>query len=354
MKTKEDNGKIGNPPESPLKNLSKGYVTLPMDEEHFKRFIVGLLGKPQTIEKSIIGNFEIHLKDIQNFHDLISQRIEQQNNGRLIQLRTTIYYSDKSNVELGSYEELATYNQVKPVVSEAIKLSWSYLIQFSDKSVPEKQEIDLLIASTGDRKIIHNIDFPIFISDLGEFRITIRHTARTWGDDIESLLTNQINSIISKESKFKTFIRDHSSKISIVIAVLFVLSSIIGGLVVTSNFCSTEINKVNNFSLKNPSIDEKLNFLTQYIASGTMTKYSFKVTIFFIASIIIGIVLGIWVEDLADTKTPSFLILTRESLKRSEKIKDRLKRKWTWFFISIFISIAAGIAANYIFHLLIS
>lgn len=95
-----------------VKDFQKGYLTLPFNEEQFQSFI-RLLGTPQTITKRIKGNFEIHLKDLQNFHDLINQRITQQNNGKLIQLKTQVYYSDGSSVILSSYEELVTYNEVK-------------------------------------------------------------------------------------------------------------------------------------------------------------------------------------------------------------------------------------------------
>jgi hypothetical protein len=353
-KIKENNGIDKNPPESKLKNFSKGYITFPISDEQFKKFIVGLLGKPQTISKRIKGNFEIHLRDIQNFHDLINQRIEQQNEGRLIQFRTKIYYSDNSSVEVGSYDELITYNQVKPVISLAVNLYWSYLIQFADKPVPEKQEIVLSIKSTSNELTILMSDDPILISDEGEFVITIQHTARTWGDDIESLLTNQINSIILKENIFKYFIRKKSDIIGIAIGLILIMGSLITGFVFTNNFYQSEIQRVANFNLQNPDINKRINFLTEYVASGYVTKFDLKVLIFFLFSIILSVSLGLWVKSLADTKTPSFLILTRESVKNAENIKEKLKRKWRWFVFSVFISVIAGVAANYIFKFLIS
>jgi hypothetical protein len=81
-----------------IKDIQKGYLTFPFDEGQFREFISGLLGKPQTITKRIKGVFEIHLKDLQNFHDLIDQRIIQQNDGKLIQLKTKIYYNDDGSV----------------------------------------------------------------------------------------------------------------------------------------------------------------------------------------------------------------------------------------------------------------
>ena len=60
------------------KNFSKGYLTFPFDGNQFKDFISGLLGKPQSIYRIISGTFEIHLSDLQNFYELVNQRVTQQ------------------------------------------------------------------------------------------------------------------------------------------------------------------------------------------------------------------------------------------------------------------------------------
>ena len=144
------------------KNFGKGYLTFPFDGEQFKDFVTGLLGKPQTINKRITGNFEIHLADLQSLFELVNQRITQQNNGKLIQFTAKIFFTDRSSVQLGSYDELVTYNEVKPIISEAVRLTWDYLIQFSDKSHPEKQVIELLIVSASERLSFESEEIPIF------------------------------------------------------------------------------------------------------------------------------------------------------------------------------------------------
>lgn len=70
---------MGNKDLPEIHDTQKGYLALPFDQDQFQEFVKGLLGKPQTITKRIRGNFEISLKDLQNFHDLIEQRISQQN-----------------------------------------------------------------------------------------------------------------------------------------------------------------------------------------------------------------------------------------------------------------------------------
>jgi hypothetical protein len=332
-----------------LKNYSKGYLTLPFDQDQFKHFISGLLGTPQTITRRLKGNFEVHLKDLQNFHDLINQRVTQQNNGKLLQLKTKIHYSDESSVLLSSYEELVTYNEVKPVVSEAVKMTWSYLIQFADKDVPEKQEIELMIIASPYREIIEDEDIPIFFPGMGEFRITIRHTARSWGSDIESLLTNQIKSLIHPCNKYKEYIKKKSTTIGVLVGILFLISALITIFFFTSDFNKTELVRVQLFLKQSTDVIQKTNYLINYIASNTQNIFTIKSELYAVVSIFLAILLGTWVGNLADIKVRSYLVLTRESLKKRDELEEKRKHKWLWFIASIVISIISGFIANILF-----
>ncbi len=332
-----------------------GYLTLPFNESQFKDFVSGLLGKPQTLTKRIRGDFEIYLKDLQNFHDLLNQRIIQQNNGHLIQLRTKIFFSDQSSVSLSSYDELVTYNEVKPVESIAVKMNWTYLIQFADKNVPEKQEIELTIFASPLRSIVEDEDIPFIFPSNGEFRILIQHTARSWAYDIEGLLTNQINSILLKEESFFKLIRRKSSQIGIITALLFFLGSIIGIYINTKSFLKSELIKVDNFvSANNQNVSKKVDFILNYIASNDQNFFFIKSLIFIVVSVVIAIVLGIWVENLANNRRYSFVVLTRESVRAKDAYEVKKKRKTLWFFLSLIISIVSGIASNYLFNWLTS
>jgi hypothetical protein len=330
-------------------DFQKGYLTLPFNENQFAAFIRGLLGTPQTITKKINGNFEIHLKDLQNFHELLDQRITQQNNGRLIQLKTQVYYSDESSVLLGSFAELLSYNEVKPIVSDAVRMTWSYLIQFADKDAPEKQEIELMIISTSERNIIEYDGKPILFRSSGQFRLTIMHTARSWGSDIESLLTNQINSIVIPCSKFKSFINRRSSTIGVLTAILFLISSLISIYFITRSFNNTEIEKVTSFIKQAKDINSKTDYIINYIANNAQNLFFLKSLLYVVISIFVSIILGVWVSSMADNDPKSYIVLTREAKKVRDKSVAKSKKQFGWFWFSILISIVSSLIANYIF-----
>lgn len=334
-----------------VKETPMGYLALPFSNDQFKDFVASLLGTPQTITKYIKGNFTITKEHLINIHRLIQQRIIQQNKGSLLQLKTEIYYSDESSVILNSIEEFATYNEIKPIISEAIRMTWSYLIIFEDKTHPEKQEIELMIIATPQRNEIEGF-MPVFFRDSGLFQLTIKHTARSWGSDIESLLTNHINSIITKESKYLEFIKNYSEKIGLLTGLFFFFSSLIGILILTNSFIKNEINTINDYINKNLTVNWKVDYLLNYIAQNNQNLLFIKCLIFIIISIIFAITLGIWVESLADNKTSSFLLLTDESSKNKEIKMKQSERKMKMFWVSLFVSIVINLFSNYLFEIL--
>ena len=234
-------------------------------------------------------------------------------------------------------------------------MNWTYLIQFADKNVPEKQEIELTIFASPLRSIVEDEDIPFIFPSNGEFRILIQHTARSWAYDIEGLLTNQINSILLKEESFFKLIRRKSSQIGIITALLFFLGSIIGIYINTKSFLKSELIKVDNFvSANNQNVSKKVDFILNYIASNDQNFFFIKSLIFIVVSVVIAIVLGIWVENLANNRRYSFVVLTRESVRAKDAYEVKKKRKTLWFFLSLIISIVSGIASNYLFNWLTS
>lgn len=328
----------------------KGYLTLPFDAEQFQQFIKGLLGKPQTITKRIRGSFEIQLKDLQNFHDLIEQRITQQNGGKLIQLKTKIIYNDESSVLLSSYEELVTYNEVKPVISVAVRMSWSYLIKFQEKDVPEKQEIELAFISNPIPNVVEEDDIPIIFPQSGQIRLAIQHTARTWGSDIEALLTNQINSILIKPKRIVNFFKKHSTKLGTIVAALFLIGSLLGIYIANKKFNYNQVEKVSGLtSDPNVSLSQKTDYLLNFLAKNDQSYISIYNQVFFLFSLVIAIILGFWVESLADYKQNSFVILTREAKQNADRVRRKQEKRPLIFLFSLLISIVTGVLSNYLF-----
>ena len=331
-----------------------GYVAFPFDEDQFKQFVMGLLGKPQKIEKTIRGPFEIELSDIQNFHYLIEQRINQQNQGHLLQFRAKIYFDDESSVELNSMESLETYNEVRPIISMGIELSWDFLILFNNKKTPEKQTININI-HTG-RSFRFSM-LPMFTSinpGEGYIEIEIYHTARTWAADMEALLTNHIESILKQPNKIRKFVFKHEGKFSLSSGVLYFLFSVIGCIVAINDFISSQLLSIGNSILEVNNMSTKIDLLVSYLLSGVTDQFYFWVVLFLFFSLFMAIIIALIVSANIVPPEHSFLILTKKAKDNKSEIIKKTERKWIKFIWTNIINILISLLADYIFILIIN
>jgi hypothetical protein len=118
-------------------------VTLPCGEDEFRDFIRSLLGKPQSITNRFHGAFDLNKQDLEQFHHLLLQRLRQQNKVQLIMFTARIVYDDDSTVQLNDFDSFMTYNEIRPLISTAVHMSWEFLVAFEDRKAPEKQQVDV-------------------------------------------------------------------------------------------------------------------------------------------------------------------------------------------------------------------
>jgi hypothetical protein len=330
-------------------------IALPCEPENFTDFISSLLGKPQTLSKAYSGSFEIKHNDIESVYNLVSQRVNQQNQASLIQFTIRLVFDDNSTVLLNSLEDFKSYTEVRPLIATQTHLSWSFLVKFQDREHPEKQEIEMSFVTkgVGGIAIFDSEDSPIIpISRLiggGHISFRVSHTARTWGADIESLLSGQIKHILLPESKVREFTRKHSGKISMALSITFFVCSIIACFYSAGKISQEQISLLKPLLDDPAQVGQKLNMLLELMASGFWGKFFFSVFVFTIFSLFTAILLAVWVETTADTKQPSYILLTKKSEQYKEKADKKYNNKWRSFIASIIVGVSTGIVGNIIF-----
>lgn len=328
-----------------------GTVILPCSTKDFGKFISGLLGKPQTISNVVRGPFEISQNDVLGVHSLLNQRISQQNDAVLTQFTAKIIFDDESSVLLNSIEDFGIYNEIRPVASLALHLSWTFLVKFQGREHPEKQQIDISFLAGPVPPIIDN-DTPIIIfgaSDTGHISYRISHTARTWGADIDALLAAHLKGIADEIPKYRTWLAEHDGKLAIFIFCILLFAGIIGTFYVSTSFVSEQREKI--FELMNSAnnetiTSEQLNFLIETVATGTWERFLFISADFLLLTVVVSALIAVWIGSTADNLPPSFIILTNESSKRKNRILSRRKKKWVSFSCGIFFGLITGVGGN--------
>ncbi|HGS4441986.1 TPA: hypothetical protein ACMDNB_003673 [Vibrio cholerae] len=334
----------------------KFMIALPCEPENFSKFLGGLLGKPQTIEKAYSGSFSIAHNDIENVYYLVNQRVNQQNDSSLIKFNVQLQFDDNSSVLLDSLEDFKSYTEVKPLVVKQVNLSWSFIVQFKDREHPERQNIELSFRTkmSGNIAIFSSDDSPILplsrvFGSAGLMSFRIEHTARSWGADIESLLSSHIKHILLPESPFRKFIRNHSGKIAFLLSLSLFICSIAACFYSADHISNSNLSNFQPLLGSSVAVQEKVDKLLELSTSGYWGKFFFSVFIFTIFSLIASVIIGVWAETSADTSKPSYILLTKKSEQFKEEADSKYSMKLYSFILSIVVGIATGIVSNIIF-----
>lgn len=336
----------------------QGYVVLPFNQDQFKQFITGLLGSPQSITKQISGSFNFDISDINNLYQLLLQRITQQNNGMLAKFSAVIVFSDNSLVEINSLPELLSYNETRPIVSDDIHLSWDYLIHFPDKPTPERQRIQISILTAYEgksQKLLDDLKVKWKGYGAGVINFRIEYTARTWGTDIEALLTNHIKASLTEPSRIRKFFYDHDTLVGVLSILILWGTLLFGAFASVRSFSQQQsllVSRLLGSNVNSPEeINSTLHQILSLVAEGSWAQHIFIVLIFLFIGGVLGVFLGAWVSRLSVWVgfVPSFLLLSKESVKERKKTLKNVRKNWWLFVSSFFINIALGVTSNYIF-----
>lgn len=334
-------------------------VMLPCDQDKFSEFISGLLGKPQTIEKTFYGTFKISRQDIENIFHLVDQRISQQNEASLIQFNVRIMYHDNSSVLINSLEEFIAYTEVRPLRSIGVTLSWSYLMKFQQKDVPEKQQIDLTFRSGEDFNDGTVFEDGILIIRSHRYsnsgvHLRINHTERTWGVDIESLIGGHIKGLLASKKKISYLTYKHSEVIGLCVMLVLLGSSLYSLYVLDNNI--QMVHKEQILNLKDlgtdqfEEISEKIDFLLRYNVDSLRSRFDSSKDIFLFVSFIISVFIGTFIGGMAGKRRPrSFVLLSKIAIEDMEKKLGKVKKDWLMFILSLIASVLAGVLSNYIY-----
>lgn len=334
-----------------------GAIVLKCTSDDFAKFITGLLGRPQTIGKVKGGSFDIAASHIEDLHLLLDQRINDQNNNQLIQFTCRIVFSDNSSVLLNTIEDVMSYREVRPIVSTSVNLTWQYLVHFKDRETPERQEIEVNFMTHPGRSIRFEDDEGFIVGSGGNIgaglvSYQIKHTARTWGSDIQALLAGHLDSLLDKPSKVRNFVRRHSGKIAFGFGASLFSSSVLIALLTALSLKSAQSEKVEQLLSSTSDVSEKLDFILSAIASGAWPTYFYSVILFLVVSLVASILLGAWIESAGDRSKPSFITLTSESEKDKKRMLKKYERSWASFVSSIVVGIITGVVGNILFHFL--
>lgn len=341
----------------------EGMVTLPFDEEQFYSFVRGLLGRPQTIDKEFSKSFALTRNDVAHVHALITQRVAQQNSSRFVGLSARLFFSDDSSVTFSSIEDLNSYNEIKPVRVVTIFLSWSFLVTFADRESPEKQQIELTFGSYRGlqrHSLRYSRAFPRiqFMDD--NIALSIQHSARSWGADIENMLTSYVESLARTESKLVTFLQRQEKYFSMGTVALY-LTSAIGTIFFTCTRTAEHLRSRLAESLKDVPgsndilwIKKHVEIMTDVQISEKLISKDIQMLLYGLSSMVLAVVAGIIISSLIPSPIGGFVLYSRKSEEEYAARLNEERQSLRNVIIAFIGAVCIGIISNYCYAFLTS
>lgn len=286
-----------------------------------------------------------------NFFSLIRQRIEQQNSPENLSFEAAIRYEGRFQRKITSWEAFLHFSETRPIVSTSVKFNLALLIQFPSKSVPERQEIVLTFDSRGTKLgFLENMIAKKAIT--GAIEIEIRHTERTWADDIFRLIEDELKNIQSPESSLKK----QSRKILFPLASFsfpIMMMGAVGygawlkreeGITIADRISALPSNSKSDLQ----TLHTKVDILIAQAQNSSDLRLA-DITVIFYSGMVASLLFfgGVFISR----PNPSFVILSQAAELNKKTVLEDLKFKNLLLLISIIGSLLLGIAGNYIYDM---
>lgn len=324
-------------------------VALPVDKKTLGEFISGLLGQPQTLERKFENSFSADHQWFLHFFSLVLQRIQQQNAPEPLAFEATIQYRDKLERKVTTWQAFQHFSETQNIVSIGAKFHLALLIQFPAKQIPERQEL-IISFDARDNKQSFVESLVGREPTVGSIAVEIRHTERTWADDILRLIETELNAIQVPEGRLKKQLRK----------LFFPLVSLLFPLMMFASVLYAEWSKrgarastnekilavVNNDKPDLQNLHAKVDLLLAEATRSNQGKFGDE-TILIYSLLFAALVFfaGVFLAR----PNPSFVVLSPAAVKNRTETLERLKRKNLWLLISMIASVALGVIGNFVY-----
>lgn len=331
-----------------------GEIALPFSKDQFSEFLQGLLGDSQAIERHFGEPFVLSPIDLKGIHEALLIRVKQQNAAKLVSFSAKVLFEDESSVSFASPDSFFTYGEVKPIQSIVVIVKWIFLVHFPDKEVPEKQVVTFSACGHRIPERLHHFLPTGFLLGKGHPRhginVRIEHTARTWGSDIENVLTNQVQHIQADRSWWSKFIEDNSHWFWIGVVCVIIAGSVASSLLAVWAYASRLRELARNAT--GLGINEQIEYVLSLVSSGVWPQFTFICLLFIIIVSMLATVSSVVLGGItAIPEMPSFVLFSNRSERMREKFLRKRELKERGFFVSLGIELIAGVAVSIIYAL---
>jgi hypothetical protein len=246
-------------------------IALSADTRKLGEFIANLLGQRRRLSRNFDVNFFVDWPWVQNLDQLVIQRVEHQNEGKLVDFSFKLFLSNGRITHITTRTDFSTFNDFSSFECIGAELAWTFIVKFPGSATPEKQEIRFAVQSDSlnnrdrsKRGAATRLLLPLKLSD-ENMMLDIYYSNITWGEDLMNLISNHVAASFRPINRFIQKIPAISTLFAAPLIMIIFLTSI---FVEMTSFLSQHhdklISQLNSVKGEPPSIDllnRKFDFL---------------------------------------------------------------------------------------------
>lgn len=319
-------------------------LTLPVTNEEFAEFIIKLLGKPETIKYSRTGVFNVTRENLIDLHYLLRHRVSEQNEGALVEFQARIELGNGMSRTIRDFDQFVSYRETINSITKRVILSWIFIIKFNDRRNAERQQVEI---SFEINKKLDSDSFSKF--SLGTGSVRVLYTARSWGDDIHSLITNRLEDLIRMPAKVQVFLKRHEPLLCTLITSILLVSV---SYLFYQKFRSESLSKLKNIESGFEGLIEP-DSLVAMIRAVLHSLYDYEqflpiaiILVFLVPSTILLLIFVKFTLEAINVAKPSFLIMSPNDISHREQSLKKYKNRLIILVVTLAGSLLLGIIGN--------
>ena len=337
----------------------ESFLSLPIKKKDLGNFVADLLGQQQTIERVFEESFDFDFDWFINLHELIDQRINQQTHSNLVSFTFIVYFGGGLKRTVTSIESLKGYTETKKEIPFGVKIVWNYLVHFPGKDYPEKQVVSFSAFRQKNKKIefsglsINGILLKRYSvkSERSSVRVQIDHTERTWGDDLEVIISNQIDEGLRKNGSGNLLYNLFRATLALAIMLGGLIYGFISSLTSKMDQVKDAMTKYEGLGniIGQDLISEKLDIIAKITEiSATRDENIGLFLLYFFGAALLSTVL----LEITKRESHSFLVFSTSSEEYRMKMLKKEKKGLYILLGSFIFSVVASIIANFGYELI--
>jgi hypothetical protein len=322
-------------------------ISLSFERRQLGEFITNLLGQRRRLSRSFDVLFTLTWTWLYNLDELIVQRVENQNEGSLVDFSFKVFLASGRTTHLTTRADFKSFRDISAFETVGIELVWTFLVKFPSPDVPEKQEIRFSAKTTNldrgmaRRKLLSYFDNLTFESE--ELLLEVYYSNITWGEDIMMTVSNHVFAAFKQRNRFLPKLASLFNKLSSPIFLsLFFLSMMYNSFSTSSKGVSGIAEAVKSIPKDDSSLEAinlKLNALIDDRLHTALGANVFFPVIISGAGVLVIMVCVLLLEYFVSR---SFILLNDFSEKRREAY---LARRHVLFFV-ITLAFIVGTASS--------